>query len=334
MVKADCFRFRLDPNEIVPEFAAYQLSANALAASGYFATGSTRSRMNLSTTAARKIALPPVAEQHVIVSFLNHETAKFDAMVAKKERLLELFQEKRTALITRAVTKGLDLDVPMKDSGVDWLGEIPSHWEMKRVAELALSLQTGPFGSQLHAADYITGGVPVINPADLISGTLVPDLDRTVDEPTAIRLGFHKLLQGDILFARRGDVGRCSLVGKQHEGWLCGTGCLRMRPCPKSAESSYLLNLLSTQGVGDWLGNESVGSTMQNLNTSIIGAIPVAVPGLAEQRRISEFLDHETTKVDALMAKVHEAVDRFKELRTALIAAAVTGKIDVRETLA
>ena len=278
-----------------------------------------------------RVPIPPLHEQRNIVHSLDRDTAKVDELVAKKERLIELLQEKRTALITRAVTKGIDPDAPMKDSGVEWLGEIPSHWETKRVAELALSLQTGPFGSQLHAADYITGGIPIINPANLIAGTLVPDPDRTVDEPTTNRLGIHKLLQGDILFARRGDVGRCGLVGKQHEGWLCGTGCLRMRPCPDSAESSYLLNLLSTQGVGDWLGNESVGSTMQNLNTSIIGRIPVAIPGLSEQCRISEFLDCETTKIDALVAKVQEAIDRLKELRTAVISAAVTGKVDVRE---
>ena len=278
------------------------------------------------------LAIPPLVEQRRIAAFLDFETEKVDALVAKKERLIELLQEKRIALITRAVTKGIDPDAPMKDSGVEWMGEIPKHWEIKRVAELALTLQTGPFGSQLHAAEYIIGGIPLINPANLISGTLVPDMGRTVDEVTATRLAFHKLLQGDILFARRGDVGRCGLVGEQQEGWLCGTGCLRMRPCPRSAESSYLLYLLSTQGVGDWLANESVGSTMQNLNTSIIGGIPVAVPSLAEQRRISEFLDRETTKVDALLAKIHEAIDRLKELRTALIAAAVTGKIDVRET--
>ena len=278
------------------------------------------------------LAIPPLVEQRRIAAFLDCETEKVDALVAKKERLIELLQEKRTALITRAVTKGIDPDTPMKDSGVEWLGEIPSHWELKQVAELAISLQTGPFGSQLHAADYITGGIPIINPANLISGTLVPDSERTVDEQTAKRLGIHKLLQGDILFARRGDVGRCGLVGKQHEGWLCGTGCLRMRPCPNSAESSYLVNLLSTQGVGDWLGNESVGSTMQNLNTSIIGRIPAAIPSLAEQRRICEFLDRETMKIDTLVVKVREAIDRLKELRTALIAAAVTGKIDVRET--
>ena len=333
MVKADCFRFRLDPKKIVPDFAAYQLSANALTASGYLATGSTRLRMNLSTTATRKIALPPVAEQHAIVNFLNRETAKFDAMVAKKERLIELLQEKRAALITGAVTKGIDTDTTMKDSGVEWLGEIPSNWETKRIADLADSLQTGPFGSQLHAEDYVTGEIPVINPANIVSGTLVPDLDRAVDNATAARLAHHKLLGGDILFARRGDVGRCGLVTNQQEGWLCGTGCLRMRPRPTSVESSFLLSLLSTERVGDWLGMESVGSTMQNLNTSIIGAIPLAIPGLAEQRHISAFLGRETGKIEALVAKVREAIDRLKELRTALISAAVTGGIDVRDAV-
>ena len=279
------------------------------------------------------LAVPFPSEQHAIATYLERETTKIDALIAEKKRLIELLKEKRTALITRAVTKGLDPDATMKNSGVEWLGEIPKHWEMKRVAELALTLQTGPFGSQLHAADYITGEIPVINPANLISGILVPDSERTVDEQTANRLGIHKLLQGDILFARRGDVGRCGLVGKQQEGWLCGTGCLRMRPCSRSAESSYLLYLLSTQGVGDWLRNESVGSTMQNLNTSIIGRIPAAIPGLAEQRRISEFLDRETTKIDTLVAKVREAIDRLKELRIALISAAVTGKIDVRKAV-
>ena len=279
------------------------------------------------------LPLPPVCEQRAVADFLDCETGNIDALVAKKERLIELLQERRTALITRAVTKGIDPDARIKDSGVEWLGEIPSNWETKRIAELADSLQTGPFGSQLHAEDYVTGGIPVINPANLVSGTLVPDLDRGVDKATVARLAHHKLLEGDILFARRGDVGRCGLVKNQQEGWLCGTGCLRMRPCPTSVESSFLLSLLSTDGVGDWLGMESVGSTMQNLNTSIIGAVPVAIPGLAEQRRISEYLDRETAKIDALAVKVGEAIDRLRELRTTLISAAVTGKIDVREAV-
>ena len=321
------------PRTIGSAFAAYGIRAP------YFVDSVVANSVGVSYPAINShelVSLPVICptdeEQEAIVAFLDREIDKIDALVDKKERLLELLHEKRTALITRAVTKGLDPDVPMIDSGVEWLGEIPEHWEVRRVAELALSLQTGPFGSQLHAADYITGGTPVINPVNLVSGTLVPALDRTVDKVTSARLGHHKLLRGDILFARRGDVGRCGLAGKEQEGWLCGTGCLRMRPCPRSTQSAYLLHLLSTHGVGEWLENESVGSTMKNLNTSIIGMIPVAVPGLAEQRRISKFLHRETTKIDALVAKVREAIDCLKELRTAVIAAAVTGKIDVRET--
>ena len=281
----------------------------------------------------RSVGLPllPVLEQRTIADFLDHKTATVDSLVAKKEMLIDLFQERRNALMTRAVTNGFDPDAPMKDSGVERLRTIPVHWEVKRVQELSTSLRTGPFGSQLHAADYVTGGTPVINPANLVAGRLVPDLECTVDEVTAARLGHHRPLPGDILFARRGDIGRCGLVTTQQRGWICGTGCLRMRPCIGSTDSSFLLKLLSTPRVRDWLGMESVGSTMQNLNTSIIGRIPVAIPGLVEQRRISEFLDGKRGKIDALVARVQEAIDRLKEFRAALVSAAVAGKIDVRD---
>ena len=133
MVKADCFRFRLDREHVLPRYAAFQLSATAVAVAGCYATGATRARMNLATSASRKITLPPLKEQEAIAAFLDRETAEIDALVARKERLIELLQEKRTALITRAVTRGLDPNVPMKDSGVEWLGEIPAHWDVKRL---------------------------------------------------------------------------------------------------------------------------------------------------------------------------------------------------------
>ena len=119
-------------------------------------------------TASQLRALPLAVrhlheEQRAIAAFLDRETARIDALVAKKERLIELLQEKRTALITRAVTKGLDPNVPMKDSGVEWLGEIPAHWEVKRIRDIA-DASDRPVGSQLHAGEYVVGGYPVINP--------------------------------------------------------------------------------------------------------------------------------------------------------------------------
>ena len=97
--------------------------------------------------------LPEAEEQTAIATFLDRETARIDALIAKKQRLIELLQEKRSALISQVVTKGLDPGVPMKDSGVEWMGEIPAHWEVKRLVWVAESLQTGPFGTQLHASD-------------------------------------------------------------------------------------------------------------------------------------------------------------------------------------
>ena len=274
---------------------------------------------------------PKLSEQRAIAAFLDRETAKIDALVAKKERLIELLREKRSALITRAVTKGLDPNVPMRDSGIACLGRIPTHWHVKRVRDIADSLQTGPFGSQLHADDYTSNGMPVINPVNLVDGGLVPDWESTVDAAIRKRLQHHQLSGDDILFACRGEIGRCGLVTSQQEGWLCGTGCLRMRTKSGVAEALFLLYGFSTGGIRGWLEIESVGSTMQNLNTSIIGRIPVAIPDLHEQRDILEVVGLETARIDALMARIRAAIDRLKELRTALISAAVTGKIDVRD---
>ena len=215
-----------------------------------------------------------------------------------------------------------------KDSGIEWLGDIPAQWDVKRVRDVADSLQTGPFGSQLHADEYVSGAIPVINPAHIRNGQLLPDPESAVDDATALRLAHHGLLKDDILFARRGELGRCGLARGDNAGWLCGTGCLRLRPSLDSVRPRFLLNVLSTTGVRDWLQLESVGSTMQNVNTSIIGRIPIPVPAWTEQERIVSFLDRETGKIDALVAKKKELIKLLQEKRTALITHTVTKGLD------
>jgi len=238
----------------------------------------------------------PELEQRAIAAFLDRETATIDALIAKQQRLIELLQEKRAALISHAVTKGLDR----------------------------------PFGSQLHTSDYWPGGIPVVNPSHLRDGCIQADPDVAVDERTRDRLIRHELRAGDIVLARRGELGRSALVTQCEQGWLCGTGSLRMRPRRDLVHSPFLNSFLSTKGVQDWLTLRSVGSTMDNLNTAILGRVPTTVPPVREQRAIAAFLDLEAAKIDALIAKVKEAIERLREYRTALISAAVTGKIDVR----
>ena len=141
------------------------------------AGGDLRDGLNLEMLGSIKCPVPPYEEQHAIAAFLDRETARLGALIEKKHRFIELLEEKRQALISHAVTKGLDPDAEMKDSGVEWLGMVPAEWEISRLGLISESLQTGPFGSQLHSSDYIEDGIPVINPSigvRLISKTGFP----------------------------------------------------------------------------------------------------------------------------------------------------------------
>ncbi len=243
------------------------------------------------------VVIPPVSECKAIASFLDRETAKIDALIAKKKRLIELLQEKRTAIISHAVTKGLYPTMPLEDSRIEWLGKIPAHWQVKRIRAITELIQTGPFGSQLHSEEYVSGGIPVINPSHLKDGRIEPDWNCAVDKPTWQRLSRHELREGDIIFARRGEMGRCALVTAAEAGWLCGTGSLRMRLKRDVAYPQFLNWILSTSGVRDWLLLESVGATMDNLNTTILARVPLSVPPFDEQVAIASYLDRETAKI-------------------------------------
>ncbi len=273
--------------------------------------------------------VPSKAEQTQIANFLDHETAKIDTLIEKQQQLIKLLKEKRQAVISHAVTNGLNPQAPMKDSGVEWLGEVPEHWVVAQLKFNTKLMQTGPFGSQLHAEDYVEGGVPLINPAHMINGEIVPDPQVSVDADTQERLSRHKLSEGDIIFARRGELGRCAVVTDQQVGWICGTGSLKAtlneRLIP---EYAYLL--ITSDGVVAELSLESKGSTMDNLNTETLGKIRTPVPPVHEQRAILAYVDEVSGKYKQLVDMAENAIGLMKERRTALISAAVTGKIDVR----
>ncbi|MCL6539182.1 MAG: restriction endonuclease subunit S [Roseiflexus sp.] len=293
------------------------------------ANGVTRFGIPKSDIGSLRLPVPPLNVQRAIADYLDRETARIDALIAAKERLLALLAEKRRALITRAVTRGLDPNAPMKDSGIPWLGEIPAHWEIRQLKFVAINLQTGPFGTQLHAGEYITGGVPVVNPAHLKAGKIVTDERMTIDDVTAERLAIHRLKPGDLVLARRGEIGRCAVVEPAQAGWLCGTGSLRARLRREVANPYYLALMFSHTLVSDTLVLESVGSTMDNLNTEILGSCRLPIPPLDEQQAIVEHITEETARLDALRAATERSIALLKERRAALISAAVTGQIDV-----
>ncbi|MGQ4808442.1 hypothetical protein NKDENANG_01825 [Candidatus Entotheonellaceae bacterium PAL068K] len=277
------------------------------------------------------LPLPDYENQRAIADYLDRETARLHGLIAAKERVLGLVAEKRRALISRAVTRGLDPRAPLRDSGVPWLGEIPAHWKLMRLKFATLNLQTGPFGSQLHAEEYVTGGIPVVNPSHLKAGRICADDRVSVDQATAERLAIHRLRPSDIVFARRGEPGRCGVVELVQAGWLCGTGSLRARLRPEVADPYYVALVFTETRVSDGLTFESVGSTMDNLNTEILGACQLGLPPLSEQRAIVAHLATETTRLDALCSATERTIALLKERRTALITAAVTGQFAVEE---
>lgn len=174
-------------------------------------------------------------------------------------------------------------------------------------------IQTGPFGSQLHAEEYSDEGLPVVMPQDLGNNTINTAQIARVPEHVAARLARHQLRAGDIVFSRRGDVTRRALVGESNVGWLCGTGCLRARP-GGSVDSRFLSYLLGTAEVRDWLNGNAVGTNMLNLNTTILGRLPLLIPGLPEQQAIAEVLgalDDKIAANTALATKSLELADRL-----------------------
>ena len=189
-----------------------------------------------------------------------------------------------------------------------------TEWRRATLGEICLEggggIQTGPFGSQLHAADYVLDGIPSVMPMNIGDNVIVEDGIARISEADATRLSRYRLAEGDIVYSRRGDVEKRALVGQANAGWLCGTGCLRVRFGSDSQhDSRYISYFLGTQDARDWVVRHAVGATMPNLNTSILAAVPVAVPPLAVQHAIAEVLGALDDKIAANTKLVENAAD-------------------------
>ena len=274
-----------------------------------------------------EVPFPPAQDQFAIAAYLDRETSRIDGLIAEKERMLALLEEKRSALISRLVTRGLNPNAPFKASGQEWLGEIPAHWDIPQLRFACRSLQIGPFGTQLHAEEYIDNGVPLINPAHLKGSKITPDYGVSVDEMTAERLEIHKIEEGDIVFGRRGELGRCGVVEQDQVGWLCGTGSLRARCNKRLADPSYVALVFNGSSAATRLTLESVGSTMDNLNTEMLGHFRIPLPPLAEQKEIVRVVESGQRTGSALRDNLQASIKLALDRRAALITAAVTGQI-------
>ena len=276
-----------------------------------------------------RIPAPPLDEQRAIAAFLDRETAKIDGLLASKERLIELLQEKRAALITRAVTRGLDPNVPMKDFGVEWLGEIPAHWEVRRIAMAVNKITNGYVGPTRDI--LVDDGVPYLQSLHIKNGQI--DFDRKHYFVTKYWSNQHRksiLRTGDVLVVQTGDIGQNCVVPGAFEGVNCHA-LIILRLKPHLGEGAFLSLLLQSSYGQNALKWSQTGALHPHLECGHVREIPLVLPPPEEQRLIMREVEVQLQALDSLLAKVRQAIQHLKEFRTALISAAVTGKIDVRE---
>ena len=274
------------------------------------------------------LPVPPYQEQLKINTFLTHETAKIDALIAEQEKLITLLREKRQAVISQAVTKGLNLDAPMKDSGVEWLGKVPKGWNITRLKFVTEYIIDCPHETPIYSED---GEYLVIRTADISAGCLdTSRIYRLEADEYRNRIRRRALSQGDIVYGREGERwGFAAVV--PHDNLFC-LGQRMMQFIPScEINSLFLMWQLNSQAVYKQGAVDTVGATSPHVNVCTIKNYSLTLPPLSEQHAIIEFLETETAKIDSLITEAKKAVELLKERRSAVISAAVTGKIDVRD---
>lgn len=273
------------------------------------------------------VLLPPRDEQSAIAAFLDRETAKIDALIAEQEKLIALLAEKRQATISHAVTKGLDANAPMKDSGVAWLGAVPAHWEVLRIKALSHFTTSGPRGWSERITD---DGSLFIQSGDLNDALgLDYETAKRVNVGDDAEAARTRLVEGDVVVcitgAKTGNVALCSSL---HEPAYVNQHLCLIRPNDEVYGRFLALSLKSTAGQMQF--EVSQYGLKQGLSLENVRELWAARPPREEQETIVAFLDAETTRIDSLRAESERAITLIKERRAALIAAAVTGQIDVR----
>jgi len=326
LVSSRCLKISIDENIADYRFLFYFLYSSV----GYdqiisHAKTTTMPGVNIPTINNLQITYPPKEEQKQIYDFLQKEISDFADLISKSQLQVNLLQEKRQALINHTVTKGLDPNVPMKDSGIEWIGEIPEHWEVKPLQMVASVLD--PFPSH-RAPPIIDDGFPYPGIGDLDkNGNLISNC-RTVSE-TALKEqeSRFKIELGDLAFARVATLGKIIHLRNDFRYCLSPT----MAVLKPKINSLYLSYTLEAQYFQEQLIIVSTGSTRYAVGIMTLRKLKVVLPPKEEQKQIDNFLQKETTQLDDLISKSQLQINFLQEKRQAIITSTVTGKIDVRK---
>ncbi len=265
-------------------------------------------------------------EQNIIAAFLDYETARIDRLIAKQQRLIELLKEKRQAVISHAVTKGLNPNTPMKDSGVEWLGQVPEHWAVGRYKFCNSRIIVGIAEAATHA--YVDHGVPLIRSTNIKESGLDCSDVLYLNPVFAAQNITKKLRARDIVTVRTGYPGISAVVPLEFDNSQCFTN-LVATPLPQH-ESDFLCEYLNSAVGKSYFELNAWGSAQKNISVPILQDFPVAWPSQVEEVEIVSFCKKNNEKYNKLIDTATKGIELLQERRTALISAAVTGKIDLR----
>jgi type I restriction enzyme S subunit len=295
--------------EINAHFICYYLqSPDGQAGLGTYTGGAVQQVINLSDLRTLKVPTPPLTEQQRIVDILDEA---FDGMATAKANAEKNRQNARSLFESH-------LQAVFTQRGDGWVE--------KRLGDLAESISTGPFGTMVHKADYVADGIPMINPMNIIGSRVVPSDKMRVSSKTRDRLSRYVLKKGDIVIGRRGEMGRCALITEKEAGWLCGTGSFFIR-LPQELDGKFFVALFSSKGFKTKLEENSVGTTMNNLNHSILESLPILLPPRNVQEAIierAEKIENETQRLESIYQQKVAALD---ELKQALLHQAFSGEL-------
>lgn len=298
------------------------------------AGGDLRDGLNLELLGSISCPIPPFGEQKIIASFLDRETAKIDALILEQEKLITLLAEKRQATISHAVTKGVNQFAPIRDSGVEWLGKVPAHWEVKRIRYLLRKngLVRGPFGGDLKKETFQKSGIKVYEQKNAIYKDF--NLGESfITENKFFDMKRFAVQAGDYIMSCSGTIGKVYRIPNGAPCGIINQALLILRlqdaVCKEFSDWLFVADFFTTQII-----DNSQGGAMKNLvGMDIFTSVALPVPPLDEQAKIVEFLKNESARLDALSTEALRGIGLLKERRSALISATVTGKIDIRQAV-
>lgn len=278
--------------------------------------------------------LPPKKEQQKIANYLDEKTSKIDKLIEKNNKLIELLKEKRQAVITKAVTKGIDRDTSMKDSGVEWIGEIPEGWSFVSIKYLLKSekdaLKTGPFGSDLKRDDFQESGIPVYNQKNVIEENF-DNIENYISKEKLEELKSFKTGPGEVLITSRGTIGETAIIPSGAEKGVLHPCVIRLRLDPKKCKNRYFHYLAKyTKVLTRELEIKSSGTTIEVIYGSTLSNIKIPVPSsVEEQQKIISYIEKKKDSFRKVIDKIKAQNEKLKEYKKTLISKAVTGKIKI-----